>query len=56
MKKKRSKLPLLRIKMEISLYFLEILATHSSTLAWKTSQMEEPGRLQSTWSPRVGHD
>ena len=32
------------------------LATHSSILAWRTPQMEEPGRLQSTGSHRVGHD
>ena len=32
------------------------MATHSSTLAWKTPQMEEPGRLQSTGSQRVRHD
>ena len=30
--------------------------THSSTLAWKIPWMEEPGRLQSTGSPRVRHD
>ena len=32
------------------------MAPHSSTLAWKTSWMEEPGRLQSMGSLRVGHD
>ena len=32
------------------------MATHSSTLAWKILQMEEPGRLQSVGSQRVGHD
>ena len=32
------------------------MAPHSSTLAWKTPWMEEPGRLQSLWSLRVGHD
>ena len=32
------------------------MATHSSTLAWKISWTEEPGRLQSTGSQRVGHD
>ena len=32
------------------------MATHSSTLAWKISWMEEPGRLQSMGSQRVGHD
>ena len=30
--------------------------THSSTLAWKTPWMEEPGGLQSMGSLRVGHD
>ena len=29
-------------------------ATHCSTLAWKIPWMEEPGRLQSMWSQRVG--
>ena len=32
------------------------MATHSSTLAWKISWMEEAGRLQSMGSRRVGHD
>ena len=32
------------------------MATHSSTLAWKFSWTEEPGRLQSVGSQRVGHD
>ena len=32
------------------------MATCSSTLAWKIPWMEEPGRLQSTGSQRVGHD
>ena len=31
------------------------MATHSSTLAWKIPWTEEPGRLQSTGSLRVGH-
>ena len=31
------------------------LATHSSMLAWKISQTEEPGGLQSMGSQRVGH-
>ena len=29
---------------------------HSSTLAWKILWTEEPGRLQSMGSLRVGHD
>ena len=31
------------------------MATHSSTLAWKILWMEEPSRLQSMGSQRVGH-
>ena len=32
------------------------MATHSSTLAWKIPWREEPGRLQSMGSQRVGHN
>ena len=32
------------------------MATHSSTLAWKIPCSEEPGRLPSMGSQRVGHD
>ena len=32
------------------------MATHSSTLAWRTPWMEEPGGLQSMESQRVRHD
>ena len=32
------------------------MAAHSSTLAWNIPQMEEPGRLQSMGSKRVGHN
>ena len=32
------------------------MAPHSSTLAWKIPWMEEPGRLQSMGSLRVGQD
>ena len=32
------------------------MAPHSSTLAWKIPWMEEPGRLQSMGSWRVGHN
>ena len=31
------------------------MATHSNTLAWKIPWTEEPGRLQSMGSQRVGH-
>ena len=32
------------------------MATHSSILAWRISQTEEPGGLQSTGLQIVGHD
>ena len=32
------------------------MATHSNILAWKFPWTEEPGRLQSTGSQRIGHD
>ena len=32
------------------------MTTHSSTLAWEIPWTEEPGRLQSIGSQRVGHD
>ena len=32
------------------------MATHSSILAWRIPQTEEPGRLQFTGSQRIGHD
>ena len=32
------------------------MASYSSTLAWKIPWTEEPGRLQSMGSLRVGHD
>ena len=32
------------------------MATHSSTVTWEIPWMEEPGRLQSTGSQRIGHD
>ena len=32
------------------------MATHSSILAWKILWTEEPSRLQSVGSQRVGHD
>ena len=32
------------------------MATHSSTLAWKIPWREEPCKLQSMGSQRVGHD
>ena len=32
------------------------MVAHSSTLAWKIPWMEDPGRLQSMGSKRVGHE
>ena len=32
------------------------MATHSSTLAWKIPWTEEPSRLQSKGSQRIGHN
>ena len=32
------------------------MAIHSSAIAWKVPRTEEPGRLQSMGSQRVGHD
>ena len=34
----------------------EEMATHSSTFAWKIPWTEEPGRLQSVGSQRIGHN
>ena len=39
-----------------AVYWEKAMAPHSSTLAWKIPWMEEPGRLQSMGSLRVGHD
>ena len=40
----------------ILMYYLEkAMATHSSILAWKIPWTEEPGRVQSMGSRRVGH-
>ena len=41
-----------------TLHFLKekAMAPHSGTLAWEIPWMEEPGRLQSMGSLRVGHD
>ena len=32
------------------------MTDHSSTLAWRIPWTEEPGKLQSMGSQRVGHD
>ena len=41
---------------EVFINWEKAMAPHSSTLAWKIPWTEEPGRLQSTGSLRVGHD
>ena len=46
-------------RLELKLFVLQMekaMAPHSSTLAWKIPWTEEPGRLQSMGSLRVGHD
>ena len=40
----------------LSIHSEKVMAPHSSTLAWKIPWTEEPGRLQSMGSWRVGHD
>ena len=46
-----------RVVSSIRVLYLErARAPHSSTLAWRIPGMEEPGRLQSMGSLRVGHD
>ena len=42
--------------MKAKLCLEKAMAPHSSTLAWKIPWTEEPGRLQSMGSLRVGHD
>ena len=44
------------LKLEEFKTLEKAMAPHSSTLAWKIPWMEEPGRLQSMGSQRVGHD
>ena len=46
----------LNVWPDIELTREKAMATHSSTLAWKIPWTEEPGRLQSMGSHRVGHD
>ena len=46
----------LEIKLSSWLFMEKARAPHSSTLAWKIPWMEEPGRLQSMGSLRVGLD
>ena len=42
--------------LELVLVTEKAVAPHSSTLAWRIPWREEPGRLQSMGSQRVGHD
>ena len=48
------------VKHTVNIQQMQILekatAPDSSALAWKIPWMEEPGRLQSMGSLRVGHD
>ena len=46
--------PLIRHTLRYNLE--KAMAPHSSTLDWKIPWTEEPGRLQSLGSLRVGHD
>ena len=43
-------------KLYICVCVEKAMATHSSTLAWKSPWTEEPGRLQSMGSRRVRHN
>ena len=45
-----------QIKSQIRASPEKAMAPHSSTLAWRIPWTEEPGRLQSMGSLRVGHD
>ena len=45
-----------QIFRRVYLILRKAMSSHSSTLAWKIPWMEEPGRLQSMGSLRVGHD
>ena len=62
-KKKTEKFSLLKCFLtdllrtcELMLKFSLKMAPQSSTFAWKIPWMEEPGRLQSMGSLRVGHN
>jgi len=49
-------LQLLCFKEWVEIIWEKAMAPHSSTPAWKIPWTEEPGRLQSMGSLRVGHD
>ena len=40
----------------LDIFMEKAMIPHSSTLAWRIPWREEPGRLQSMGSKRVGHD
>ena len=48
--------PTFILHLDLALTPEKAMAPHSSTLAWKIPRTEEPGRLQSMGSLRVGHD
>ena len=55
-RKKEVKLSLFADNMILYIETEKAMAPYSSTLAWQVPWMEEPGRLQSMGSQRVGHD
>ena len=46
----------LEVSWRVIFYLGKAMVTHSSTLTWKIPWTEEPGRLQSMGSRRVGYD
>ena len=54
--KKLNKITILQNNYDLLTVVEKAMASHSSTLAWKISWTEEPGRLQSMGSLRVRHD
>ena len=53
---KRKEVKKLLYWMSLSKTSEKAMAPHSSILAWKIPRAEEPGRLQSMGSRRIGHD
>ena len=52
----RSKRVLISFQEHVDCISEKAMAPHSSILAWKIPWTEEPGRLQSVGSQRVGHN
>ena len=52
----RGRLKIFKCKSNRKVQMEKAMAPHSSTLAWKIPWTQEPGRLQSMGSLRVGHD